>query len=156
MSIYDEDDGQEVEESGSSLRQKLEDTLKEKNELTRELSGLKADAIIKEHGLSLVKPDDLKGVKLSEMAETAQTLHSERQAQQVELAKEMLSRKGFEGEELDREVEAFLDVPAGPDVAAHARVKEASSVGGSTAPVKDPRSLFGLDSIEAALAKQTK
>jgi len=90
------------------------------------------------------------------MAETAQTLHSERQAQQVELAKEMLSRKGFEGEELDREVEAFLDVPAGPDVAAHARVKEASQVGGSTAPVKDPRSLFGLDSIEAALAKQTK
>lgn len=156
MSIYDEDDGQQVEESGSSLRQKLEDTLKEKNELARELSGLKADAIIKELGLSLVKPDDLKGVKLSEMTETAQTLHSERQAQQVELAREMLSRKGFEGEELDREVEAFLDVPAGPDVAAHARVKEASQVGGTTAPVKDPRSLFGLDSIEAALAKKTK
>tara|TARA_B100000131_G_scaffold228880_1_gene220657 strand:- start:3007 stop:3477 length:471 start_codon:yes stop_codon:yes gene_type:complete len=156
MSIYDEDDGQQVEESGSSLRQKLEDTLKEKNELARELSGLKADAIIKELGLSLVKPEDLKGVKLSEMTETAQTLHSERQAQQVELAREMLSRKGFEGEELDREVEAFLDVPAGPDVAAHARVKEASQVGGTTAPVKDPRSLFGLDSIEAALAKKTK
>ena len=156
MSIYSEDDGQVVDESGSSLRQKLEDTLKENKELTTKLSGYEAGAVISDNGYDLVKPEDLENVKPSEMADRAKELHQERQTQQVELARQMLSRKGFEGEELDREVEAFLDVPAGRDVAAHARVKETSSVGGSTAPVKDPRSLFGLDSIEAALAKQTK
>ena len=155
MSIYADDDGQE-QESGSSLRQKLETTLQENKELTSRLSGYEAGAVISDNGYDLVKPEDLENVKPSEMADRAKELHEERQTQQVELARQMLSRKGFEGEELDREVEAFLDVPAGRDVAAHARVKETSSVGGSTAPVKDPRSLFGLDSIEAALAKQTK
>jgi hypothetical protein len=155
MSIYADDDGQE-QESGSSLRQKLETTLQENKELTSRLSGYEAGAVISDNGYDLVKPQDLENVKPSEMADRAKELHEERQTQQVELARQMLSRKGFEGEELDREVEAFLDVPAGRDVAAHARVKETSSVGGSTAPVKDPRSLFGLDSIEAALSKQTK
>jgi len=155
MSIYADDDGQE-QESGSSLRQKLETTLQENKELTSRLSGYEAGAVISDNGYDLVKPEDLENVKPSEMADRAKELHEERQTQQVELARQMLSRKGFEGEELDREVEAFLDVPAGRDVAAHARVKETSSVGGSTAPVKDPRSLFGLDSIEAALSKQTK
>ena len=155
MSIYADDDGQE-QESGSSLRQKLEDTLKENKELTSRLSSYEAGAVISDNGYDLVKPEDLENVKPSEMADRAKELHEERQAQQVELARQMLSRKGYEGEELDREVEAFLDVPAGRDVAAHARVKEASQVGGTTAPVKDPRSLFGLDSIEAALAKQAK
>ena len=156
MSIYSEDDGQVVDESGSSLRQKLEDTLKENKELTSRLSGYEAGAVISDNGYDLVKPEDLENVKPSEMADRAKELHEERQTQQVQLARQMLSRKGFEGEELDREVEAFLDVPAGPDVAAHARVKEASQVGGSTAPVKDPRSLFGVDSIEAGLARKTK
>ena len=155
MSIYADDDGQE-QESGSSLRQKLETTLQENKELTSRLSGYEAGAVISDNGYDLVKPEDLENVKPSEMADRAKELHEERQTQQVELARQMLSRKGFEGEELDREVEAFLDVPAGRDVAAHARVKETSSVGGSTAPVKDPRSLFGVDSIEAALSKQTK
>ena len=155
MSIYADDDGQE-QESGSSLRQKLEDTLKENKELTSRLSSYEAGAVISDNGYDLVKPEDLENVKPSEMADRAKELHEERQAQQVELARQMLSRKGYEGEELDREVESFLDVPAGRDVAAHARVKEASQVGGTTAPVKDPRSLFGLDSIEAALAKQAK
>ena len=156
MSIYADDDGQEVEESGSSLRQKLESTLQENKELTTKLSGYEAGAVINSNGYDLVKLEDLENVKPSEMADTAKALHEERQVQQVELARQMLSRKGFEGEELDREVEAFLDVPAGRDVAAHARVKETSSVGGSTAPIKDPRSLFGLDSIEAALEKSAK
>ena len=155
MSIYADDDGQE-QESGSSLRQKLEDTLKENKELTSRLSSYEAGAVISDNGYDLVKPEDLENVKPSEMADRAKELHEERQVQQVELARQMLSRKGYEGEELDREVEAFLDVPAGRDVAAHARVKEASQVGGTTAPVKDSRSLFGLDSIEAALAKQAK
>ena len=155
MSIYADDDGQE-QESGSSLRQKLEDTLKENKELTSRLSSYEAGAVISDNGYDLVKPEDLENVKPSEMADRAKELHEERQVQQVELARQMLSRKGYEGEELDREVEAFLDVPAGRDVAAHARVKEASQVGGTTAPVKDSRSLFGLDSIEAGLAKKAK
>ena len=69
MDDYD-DDGV-TEETGSTLRRKLEETISENRQLTAELSNLKAQEVIAENGYSLVKVDDLLDVNLSEMTEKA-------------------------------------------------------------------------------------
>jgi hypothetical protein len=138
------------EESGSTLRQKLESTLKENQELTSELSGLKAKELISEQGYGLVKPDDLTGVSLSEMAEKAEALQGERQAMQADLAKDMLAKRGLEGDELERAVNDFL-APEAQDTAAHSRAREVAAVGGVSTPANNTQNLMGLDAIDAAL-----
>ncbi len=145
-----------VDESGSSLRQKLEETLEENRRITTELSGLKASSLIEEHGYGLVKLEDLDGVALDEMADTALKLQEERQVQQVDLARDMLARRGLDGADLDKAVEDFL-APAGTNVssAAHGRVKATSAIGGTAAPLRDTSTLVGLDAIEAGLREKT-
>ena len=138
------------EESGSTLRQKLESTLKENQQLTNELSGLKAKELISEHGYGLVKPEDLQGVSLSEMAERAEVLQGERQAMQADLAKDMLAKRGLEGDELDKAVNDFL-APEASDAAAHSRAREVAAVGGVSTPANNTQNLMGLDAIDAAL-----
>ncbi len=138
------------EESGSTLRQKLESTLKENQELTSELSGLKAKELISEQGYGLVKPEDLTGVSLSEMAEKAEALQGERQAMQADLAKDMLAKRGLEGDELERAVNDFL-APEAQDTAAHSRAREVAAVGGVSTPANNTQNLMGLDAIDAAL-----
>ncbi len=138
------------EESGSTLRQKLESTLKENQELTSELSGLKAKELISEQGYGLVKPEDLTGVSLSEMAEKAEALQGERQAMQADLAKDMLAKRGLEGDELERAVSDFL-APEAQDTAAHSRAREVAAVGGVSTPANNTQNLMGLDAIDAAL-----
>ena len=147
---FDGDGLDDVEESGSHLRQKLESTLKENKELASELSGLKARELITEHGYGLVKPEDLQGVNLSEMAERAEALQGERQAMQADLAKDMLAKRGLEGDELERAVNDFL-APEAHDAAAHSRAREVASVGGVSTPANNTQNLMGLDAIDAAL-----
>lgn len=147
---FDGDDMDDVEESGSHLRQKLESTLKENKELTSELSGLKAKELITEQGYGLVKPEDLQGVNLSEMAERAEALQGERKVMQADLAKDMLAKRGLEGEELERAVNDFL-APESQDTAAHSRAREVASVGGIATPSRNTDNLIGLDAIDAAL-----
>ena len=137
-------DGYEDEagrESGSSLRRKLEETLTRERQLTTELSGLKAKELITEHGYGLVK-----------MSTKAEELQQERAGQQADLARDMLAKRGLQGVELDRAVEDFLAPGSGSgDAAAHTRAKEMSTVGGSSAPLRDASGLLGLDAIDHAL-----
>ena len=99
-----------------------------------------------------MKLEDLDGVALDEMADTALKLQEERQVQQVDLARDMLARRGLDGADLDKAVEDFL-APAGSNVssAAHGRVKATSAIGGTAAPLRDTSTLVGLDAIEAGL-----
>ena len=117
-------DGYEDEagrESGSSLRRKLEETL------TRER-------------------------QLDKMSTKAEELQQERAGQQADLARDMLAKRGLQGVELDRAVEDFLAPGSGSgDAAAHTRAKEMSTVGGSSAPLRDASGLLGLDAIDHAL-----
>jgi len=150
----DYDDDEVTEETGSTLRRKLEETISENRQLTAELSNLKAQEVIAENGYSLVKVDDLLDVNLSEMTEKASLIQEERTNQQVDLAKDMLARKGYEGDELDKAVNDFLtptQTPAKQDVAAHQRTRTVSAIGGNATPVNDTTDLMGLDAIDAAL-----
>ena len=152
MAFDDEDD---VEESGSTLRRKLEEALDRNRELTTELTGLKAKSLIEEHGHSLVKPGDLESVDLSEMADVAERLQSERSDQQADLARDMLARTGLDGDELDKAVDDFLS-PEGPSrgSAAHGRAREVAAIGGNAAPLVNPDALHGLDAIQFALEQK--
>lgn len=147
-------DDEVEEESGSSLRRKLEETISENRQLTAELSTLKAQEVISENGYGLVKVEDLLGVNLGEMTDKAGELQQERTNQQVDLARDMLAKKGYTGTELDQAVEDFLAPVASEgnqDVAAHQRTRTVSAIGGNATPVNDNSGLMGLDAIDAAL-----
>ncbi len=148
---FDGDGDIDIEGNASQLRQKLESTLKENKQLTSQLSTLKANELITEHGYGLVKPEDLVGVNLSDMADKAEALQGERRALQAELAKDVFAKRGFEGSELDAAVSDFLSPESSQDTAAHSRAREVAAVGGVAAPARNTDNLMGLDAIEAAL-----
>ncbi len=153
--MADQYSDEDEDESGSTLRRRLEETLDKNRELSSELSGLKAQAIVQEHGYSLVKPEDLDGVTPDEMIERAEAVQQERLGERDALARDILSNRGLSGSELDQAVNDFL-TPSESDTSAYSRAKETSAIGGSAAPLRDPRSLHGLDAIEYALGQKDK
>ena len=146
-------DTEELPTDGKGLRAKLEEALAEKRELQAELAALRAREVVREKGLDLVKPDDLKGVALDQLEQRAVELQQERERQQRELVRAALTRKGLSGTALDEAVEAFL---AGDSAAEGGDGEQdvagvAARVGG--APVRaDQSDLHGVAAIEAALS----
>ena len=141
--------------SGGALRQKLEETLDQNKSLSSELSGLKAQAVIQQHGLSLVEPTDLDGVDIGQLEQRAQEIQEDRRGQQEKLARDLLAKRGYEGDELDRQVEDFLG-PA-PDSGSHAdadafnRARQVGAMSGQPTPAINPEKLTGVQAIEWAL-----
>tara|TARA_R100000315_G_C5219618_1_gene131795 strand:- start:814 stop:1266 length:453 start_codon:yes stop_codon:yes gene_type:complete len=141
--------------SGGALRQKLEETLDQNKSLSSELSGLKAQAVIQQHGLSLVEPTDLDGVDIGQLEQRALEIQEDRRGQQEKLARDLLAKRGFEGDELDRQVEDFLG-PA-PDSGSHAdadafnRARQVGAMSGQPTPAINPEKLTGVQAIEWAL-----
>ena len=143
------------EMSGGTLRQKLEETLEQNKSLRGELTGLKAQEVIQQHGLSLVKPTDLDGVDIGQLEERAREIHEDRRGQQEELARDLLARRGFEGDELDRQVEDFLgpapDSSSHTDAEAFDRARQVGAMSGQPTPAINPEKLTGVQAIEWAL-----
>ena len=144
--------------SGGALRQKLEETLDQNKSLSSELSGLKAQAVIQQHGLSLVEPTDLDGVDIGQLEQRAQEIQEDRRGQQEKLARDLLAKRGYEGDELDRQVEDFLG-PA-PDSGSHAdadafnRARQVGAMSGQPTPAINPEKLTGVQAIEWALVNK--
>lgn len=146
-------DQDDLNESGSALRSKLESALAEKASMAAQLAELKAKDVIREQGLALVKVDDLKGLKADEIEAKAAALQEERAALQRELVKDALQKQGLEGDVLEERLTAFLAGDSGTGAQAPAAVEgisQLSRVGGN--PVATPPSqLRGIDAIQAAL-----
>ncbi|HEX7099350.1 MAG TPA: hypothetical protein VF377_08905 [Acidimicrobiia bacterium] len=98
---------------GSTLRAKLEEALAENRSLKKELATSRAKEILGSNGFSLVKPEDLAGVKLEEMEAKAKELQEQRLAERRAIVEDLLKAKGFEGDELKAEVEAWLSGGSG-------------------------------------------
>ncbi len=115
------------EESGSSLRRKLESTLAQNKELTEQVATFKATQVISDNGFDLVNPTDLTGVPLDELEARAKALQEER----VEVAQRFLSERLGVAED---QVTALL---AGDTASKEAfdRVRKTNSVSGE--PVRD-------------------
>ncbi|MBF83486.1 MAG: hypothetical protein CL489_03315 [Acidobacteria bacterium] len=153
MPFDDNDDISEM--SGGTLRQKLEETLEQNKSLRTELTGLKAQEVIQQHGLSLVEPTDLDGVDIGQLEERAREIQEDRRGQQEKLARDLLAKRGYEGEELDRQVEDFLgpapDSGSHADAEAHDRARKVGAISGQPTPLNNPASLTGVQAIEWAL-----
>ncbi|MBO59907.1 MAG: hypothetical protein CL440_06855 [Acidimicrobiaceae bacterium] len=156
MPFDDEDEISQM--SGGALRQKLEQTLEENKLLASELSGLKAHEVISEHGLSLVEPTDLKGVDISQLEQRAREIQEDRRAQQEKLARDLLAKRGYEGEELESQLQDFLGsepvAPTHADAEAITRAQQVGAVSGQPTSIINPETLSGVAAIEYALEQK--
>lgn len=144
-------------ETGGALRKKLEDALEANKQLSERLRGYEVQNLIKDKGWATVKPEDFEGVELTGLEEHGNKLHEQR----VGLVKDLLSRQGLEGDDLEKQVSAFLagkpavtEDPAGLDGVT--RVRELTGIAGEPASRTKAAELHGEAAIEAAFAAQQK
>lgn len=93
---------------GGTLRKKLEETLQRNKTLEELASTSAAKAAIGEHGYSLVKEEDLKGVSADQVEAKAKELQEQREASRLETVRSVLAERGLDGEDLEAAVEDFL------------------------------------------------
>lgn len=146
------------EESGSTLRAKLEEALAREREMASELARYKAAELITQKGLKYVTPEDLAGVPLGELEDRASKLQEERQ-KVFELAiRRSFEAAGIAGDELEAQVKAFMEgqiqAPAqsAPDEFTDAmrRASQVAQMGGAP-PARNPETMTSLEKIEAGL-----
>src|SRR5215207_867383 len=149
---FTDDDGQET---GGSLRTKLEAALSELKSMRDENGAMKAEKIIRDKGYKLLTPEDLKGVDPKELESEAEKRFAAKKEAQRLLAKDLLGRRhGVEGDELDRLVDEYMGESDGP--ADIDRFRESVSVGGSPAPRVNPDKLDPFEKIQHALETSGK
>jgi len=141
-------------EGGKGLRKWAEAVQKETRSTMGELATLKADKVIQEHGYHLITAEDLTGVPLADLEAKAEALEGEKLESQRELARDMLTRKGLAGDDLDRAVDEFLQ-PAPDDAKARERAAAAARAGGVPTPMVNPQELHGIEAIRHGLTKST-
>ena len=88
-------EGDELEESGSALRAKLEAALAEANQLRSQSASLLAEKVVRDEGLKYVKPEDLTGVDSSQLADKAREIEAARTAERNELLQSVLAENGL-------------------------------------------------------------
>ena len=151
MSEHDgtDDDSREPEESGSTLRTKLEEALAANKELSTRVSAMTADKVISDNGYDLVSADDLAGVSPDDIAEKAEALQQER----LELtAKVLQGRLGIDDPD---QVKALLEGQSDGEKEARRRIKEVGSTTGDAPRGVDSKfdGKVGPSRIAAALSK---
>lgn len=150
------EDSQGENETGSGLRKQLDKAIETNKALTERLVKLEAKELIETKGWATVKLEDFDGVELDGLEEHGEKLHAER----VGLVKDLFSKQGFEGDDLERQVQALLagnlaqaqgesdDEPTGAE-----GVRSLSSVKGEPpSRVSKAADLHGLAAIEAAFS----
>lgn len=146
------------EESGSSLRSRLEATLAVNRKLEDRVRASEAKAVIAEKGLSLVKPEDLEGVDLDKLEERATQIHNERHTQQSELLRKALESRGFEGDQVEDMVREALGQAYSetPEAKAVERARTLGTVDSQPVPLVDDQNMHGQDAIRAHFEKQER
>lgn len=139
---------------GGKLRAKLEESLEAQRALTERLSTYEAREYLEgKDDLSLVKPEDLKGVAAHERDAKAQSVQQERQTLQEELLRDALQRQGLEGDDL---ADALAELVAehtqhSEDAEKSRRMRSAGNVDAKPAPRVDTSKLSGFDAIRAGV-----
>jgi hypothetical protein len=149
----DEDGGEDLTPKG--LRKKLEDTLGQLKEVTGQLQSERATRVIQEKGLTLVKPEDLKGVSLEELDKKAEEIQAERNNQKLEVLKDVFRLQGVAEEDLDAKASALLAPPTAEDPV-FALGKLMSTPGTPITGKADMETLTGRDKLEAAFRSGVK
>lgn len=150
----DDLDGQD----GGTLRKKLEDALAVNKRQSTELSTYKAKEFLVEKGLDLVKAEDLNGVAPDKFEEHATKVQQDRLAQQQELLRDALVKRGYEGEDLEEALAEVVsdNTKATAEADATRRIRAAGSAQAAPIPRVDTSKLTGFDAIRAGVEKNAK
>lgn len=151
----------DLNESGSELRRKLEEALEENRVLREQNLGYTARALIQEKGYTLVKPEDLQGVSVEDLGTRAEQLQQERLDHEAGVARKLLERQGLQGDALEDAVRSLLagTAPApvaAPEPDAWDRARSLHEVSGAPVPVVNPENLHGLDAIEFGFGQRER
>lgn len=141
--------GGESQESGSSLRAKLEGALDANKTLTAELAREKAHRVISEKGLDLVSPEDFEGASPDEIAEKAEALQQTR----LEMTTKLLA--GRLGIDDPAEIEGLLNGSTDGEAEARKRVRDAGSGEAPRGTTEKFEGKQGVSRIAAALNPDT-
>lgn len=142
------------QESGSALRQKLEESIETNKGLTQVL----ASKISKD--FRYVKPEDLATVSFDQMEARAAELEAQRAEERATVLRESLAERGLEGDDLEAALAQLAgkgDEPKPNTAPASSRVASLGSLGG--APVTqdvNTDGAVGPDRIRAALRTKRK
>ena len=151
MSELDGTDGdsQETEESGSSLRNKLEEALAANKSLSSQVSAMTAEKVIGDNGYDLVSVEDLAGVDPDGIAEKAESLQQER----LDLTTKVL--QGRLGIDDPDQVKALLEGQSDGEKEARRRIRDVGSTTGDAPRGSDAKfeGKVGPSRIAAALSK---
>ena len=157
-SEYDEAQLDEVEreQGGKGLRKILEAALDENRQAYQRLATVDAKDVIDQHGLTLVKPEDLAGVT-GDLTEAAQKLQAEREAQRQEVLRSVLAERGLEGDALDEALGDLLKPTGDAGGSGWSTVQEVAAIGGQRLNVTpDPENMSGLDLLIQAEAESAR
>ena len=125
------------EESGGSLRRKLESEIAAKKELMNELAALKAKAVISEKGFDLVNPEDLKGVAPAEVEARAEALQQERLEVAQRYLGNVLGIQDVDGDVAEA-LKGLIGKDGKPSAEGLSRARELNSISGDPVSRRDP------------------
>jgi hypothetical protein len=139
------------QESGGSLREKLEAALQNQASLATELASYKARDLIAENGYKHVTAEDLKDVKLDEIATKAAELEASKASLAESVLRTVLKDKFGDGADLDTVVKNLIGDAGQADTAALDRIRSVGKTQGLPAqrPDEDPN-LIGPARLRAA------
>lgn len=150
---FTDDDSQET---GGSLRTKLEAALAESKTLKDELGAMKAEKLIRDKGFSLVEADDLKGVDADKLEAKAAEVQAQKAEAQRVLIRDVLGRRhGVEGDELERLVDEYVGEGPAADTDVD-RFRASTSVAGKPAPKVNVDKLDPFEKIKYAVDNPRK
>lgn len=149
------EDGSNEQESGSTLREKLEATIGE----TKALRGALAERVAAGH--KFVTAEDLKDVGFDQMDAKAAEISAQRVAEREGVLRDALAEKGFQGEELEAALAALKGGSAAAGSMPEAKpaptpFTSTGSLGGAP-PARIPdQQVRGIDRIRVALEDLNK
>lgn len=152
------DDGNDGEESGGSLRKKLEAALKENADFKGRLVTLEAQNLIREKGYKLITAEDLKEVGIEDLAKKAESLENERADMGKKALRQSLESRGLTGDVLEQTVAAaFGETEGEASQAALDRIREVGNTTGTpVSAVSVDTGATGMARVAQALAASNK
>lgn len=144
-------------ETGGSLREKLEAALAQNAQLATEVASVRAEKLIAAKEFQFVTPEDLKGVKLDELEARATALEAAGAKTAEAALRRLFEKQGLDGDSLDAAVKDAIGPKTDEaDAAAAARVRAAANVAGTTPTTVSAQNLTAEQKIAAGIAAERK
>lgn len=145
-------------ESGGSLRQKLEEALAAKAALESNVVALTAEKVIGASGFKYVTPSDLAGVPLTDLEVKAQEIEQQKAAQADALLRTAVKARGVPDDQIDQVIAGLVgtNTPAVQAVTTFDRLNAIGQIQGGAPGTIPDQVKPGYDRIAAGIAAGIK